>query len=158
MEQSRVKYAAALLALQFGAAAFFLADTVWDASRNADGEGTVLSGLEIGLALALVAAIGFGAVLLRQMVRDAHRREEALALAKGALGDVVARRFGDWGLSKGEADVAMFAMKGCSIAEIASMRGSAEGTVRAQLSQVYAKAGVSSQSGFVALFVEELLD
>ena len=52
---------------------------------------------------------------------------------------------------------ALFALKGCDVAEIAQLRGAAQGTVRAQLSQVYAKAGVTSQAGLVSLFLEDLL-
>jgi DNA-binding CsgD family transcriptional regulator len=41
--------------------------------------------------------------------------------------------------------------------EIARLRGSAAGTVRAQLARVYAKANVESHSGLIALFLDELL-
>jgi len=51
----------------------------------------------------------------------------------------------------------MFALKGCTVAEIADMRAAAQGTVRAQLSQVYAKAGVSSQPMLMSLFLEDLM-
>lgn len=60
-------------------------------------------------------------------------------------------------LTAAECDVALFALKGCDAAEIARLRGAAQGTVRAQLSQVYAKAGVTSQAGLVSLFLEDLL-
>jgi DNA-binding CsgD family transcriptional regulator len=61
-------------------------------------------------------------------------------------------------LTAAEADVALFAIKGCDAAEIAHLRGAALGTVRAQLTRVYAKAGVNSQSALVALFLDELID
>jgi DNA-binding CsgD family transcriptional regulator len=51
----------------------------------------------------------------------------------------------------------LFALKGCDAAEIAKMRNAAQGTVRAQLSSIYAKAGVSSQAALVSLFFDELL-
>jgi DNA-binding CsgD family transcriptional regulator len=41
--------------------------------------------------------------------------------------------------------------------EIARFRGSAEGTVLAQLARVYAKAEVDSHSGLLALFLEDLI-
>jgi DNA-binding NarL/FixJ family response regulator len=44
------------------------------------------------------------------------------------------------------------------VAEIARLRGAAAGTVRSQLSQVYAKAGVTSQAMLVSLFIDDLLD
>jgi len=43
--------------------------------------------------------------------------------------------------SAAQADVAMFALKGCTVAEIADIPSAAQGMVRAQLSQVYAKRG-----------------
>ena len=75
----------------------------------------------------------------------------------GSDGGHIAVRFGEWGLTAAEGDVALFALKGCDAAEIARLRGAAQGTVRAQLSQVYAKAGVSSQAGLVSLFLDDLL-
>ncbi|HZV18641.1 MAG TPA: helix-turn-helix transcriptional regulator [Sphingobium sp.] len=54
--------------------------------------------------------------------------------------------------------MALFALKGCDAQDIAELRGAAAGTVRAQLTRVYAKAGVGSQSSLVALFLEELID
>jgi DNA-binding CsgD family transcriptional regulator len=49
------------------------------------------------------------------------------------------------------------ALKGLDVAEIAEMRGAAAGTVRAQLTRIYAKAGVSGRAQFAAWFVEDLL-
>ncbi|MEE2868759.1 MAG: helix-turn-helix transcriptional regulator, partial [Pseudomonadota bacterium] len=39
----------------------------------------------------------------------------------------------------------------------AQLRGAAQGTVRAQLTRIYAKAGVSGRHQFAAWFVEDLL-
>ena len=60
-------------------------------------------------------------------------------------------------MSAGESEVALFAIKGCSVSEIALLRNTATGTVRSQLSQIYAKAGVTSQSMLTSIFIEELL-
>ncbi|MGH1560346.1 hypothetical protein ACRAWD_27265 [Caulobacter segnis] len=48
-------------------------------------------------------------------------------------------------------------MKGVEVAEIARLRGSAAGTVRAQLARVYEKSGVGSRSGLACLFLEDLM-
>lgn len=88
---------------------------------------------------------------------EVRERDRVIAVAQGDLASMVAERFGQWSLSKGERDVALFALKGCSIAQIAGMRGSAEGTVRAQLSQIYGKAGVSSQVHLMAAIFEDLI-
>lgn len=153
----RLRFALSVVVLQVLAALFFVADSLVDAKLGQVAEPPGLSRLEIGVALALLAGIVVGAGLTRRLFREATERERVLAVARGALGDVIAERFAEWRLSAAETDVALFSLKGCSIAEIANMRGSAEGTVRAQLSQIYAKAGVSSQPMLVSLFIEDLL-
>lgn len=146
---------AALVALQALAAAFFVVDALADLQRDGPSAHIAVEG---PVALALLAGIAFGARQLRTMVADARRRDAALAAASGALADVIRARFTDWGLTFAEADVALFALKGCDVAEIARLRNTAAGTVRAQLARAYAKAGVGSRAALVSLFIEDLLD
>ena len=61
-------------------------------------------------------------------------------------------------LSQAEREVALFALKGLNIARIAELRGAREGTVKAQLSSVYAKAGAAGKHELLAGFVEDFLD
>lgn len=145
---------AAVVAVQAVAAVFFVADALGDYA--ADGL-TAHILIEAVIAFALLAGVFIGAAHVRRLLAEAQRREEALAVAQGALADHIAARFADWGLTAAESDVALFALKGCDAAEIATLRGAAQGTVRAQLSQVYAKAGVTSQAGLVSLFLDDLL-
>ena len=72
--------------------------------------------------------------------------------------DVMAERFDDWGLTPAERDVALFAIKGMSIQEIAALRQTSEGTVKAQTNAIYRKAGVSGRPQLLSLFIEDLLD
>ena len=143
-----------LVALQALACAFFVADLVGDIA--ADGIGPHLL-IEAMAAAALLVAVVLGALQVRSLIAAARRDEAAVAAARGALGELIGLRFAEWQLTAAEADVALFALKGCDIAAIAALRGSAAGTVRAQLARVYAKAGVESQSGLIALFLEELI-
>jgi DNA-binding CsgD family transcriptional regulator len=143
-----------LVALQALACAFFLADLVGDVV--ADGIGLHLA-IEGMAAIALLVAVVLGSLQVRSLIAAARRDEAAVAAAQGAMSDLIALRFAEWQLTAAEADVALFALKGCDIAEIAALRGSAAGTVRAQLTRVYAKASVDSQSGLIALFLEELI-
>lgn len=134
---------------------FFVADALSEEPGSPNsGPGNVL---EVSVALALMAGIVLGAIYLFHLVREIRTRAAVVAVAKGAMSRVIADRFADWRLSAAESDVALFALKGCSVQDIARMRSSAPGTVRAQLSQVYAKAGVSSQSMLMSLFLEELM-
>ncbi|MFN7265267.1 MAG: helix-turn-helix transcriptional regulator [Phenylobacterium sp.] len=78
-------------------------------------------------------------------------------IAAGARAAVTAERLRDWAPPPPEADVAVFALKGFDVAEIAGLRSAAEGTVRAQLAQVYRKAGVNSRAALACLFLEDLI-
>lgn len=143
-----------LVASQALACTFFVADLVGDIA--ADGFGLHLA-IESLAAVALLVAVVMGALQVRSLIATARRGEAAVAVAQGALADLITLRFAEWNLTAAEADVALFALKGCDIAGIAALRGSAAGTVRAQLARVYAKAGVESHSGLIALFLEELI-
>ena len=113
--------------------------------------------LEVLANLGLVAGIVFeGAYLVRLLRRQAHA-DRALSAASGALHEVMEGYFEDWRLTPAEADVAAFTIKGFSIAEIAALRGSAEGTVKTHLNAIYRKAGVPGRAQLVNLLIEELL-
>ena len=71
--------------------------------------------------------------------------------------EVLEERFADWGLTPAERDVALFAIKGMSTQEIATLRSTSEGTVKAQTNAIYRKAGVSGRGGF-SLFIEDLME
>jgi DNA-binding CsgD family transcriptional regulator len=104
-----------------------------------------------------VLGILFGAFALRRTIDLLRSQEAALDVARGALSDVINRQFQTWALTPAERDVAFLALKGLDVAEIAELRGAAQGTVRAQLTRIYSKAGVSGRAQFAAFFVEDLL-
>ena len=147
----------AIVAIQLAAALYFVIDGVadWLELAGNGSLGEVL--LECLVAIALFLSVGVGAWVLRQTLQRSARQEQALNVARGALSELLAARFEEWRLTPSEADIATFALKGCNIAEIAHLRDAKEGTVRSQLSQVYAKAGVTSQAMLMALFLEELV-
>ena len=144
--------------IQSIAALYFIADGVDDVLGELRSGLSFESAMECFVAFALCAGIVFGSRLVLEMSANLRRQQAALDVARGALAAHIAERFAEWSLSAGECDVALFALKGCSVAEIARMRNAASGTVRSQLSQVYAKAGVNSQSMLVSLFIEDLLE
>ena len=148
---------ATILGLQAIAAFYFVVDGIDDVLGEFQAGISVETAMEGLIAFALCAGIVFGSRIVIGMLADARRQEAALEIARGALAGHISARFKEWGLSAGERDVALFALKGCSVGEIARLRGAAAGTVRSQLSQVYAKAEVNSQSMLVALFIEDLL-
>jgi DNA-binding NarL/FixJ family response regulator len=146
---------ASVVILQTLAAVFFVADAFGDI--GSDGLVVHLY-IEGSAAVALLAGVLVGAWQVRSLISAAHRDETAVATARGALAGLVRQRFADWKLTASEADVALFALKGCDIAQIAHLREAAQGTVRAQLAKVYAKSGAHSQAGLIALFIDELID
>lgn len=153
----------AVLALQLFCAVFFLFDGVLDLL------GPVMpTGLTLGLAqgdlfewllgLALVISVIVTALQVRRLLRDQRRMKNALQAASGAFGEFLQHQFRDWDLSPSESDVALFAIKGSSIAEIARMRGTKDGTIKAQLNAIYRKAGVTGRPQLISFFIDEMVD
>jgi DNA-binding CsgD family transcriptional regulator len=146
------------IALQAVCALFFLADVVFD--MIADGEaGNSLphNAVELAAAVGLALGVVFLVHELRKLLaRQAHMAGQ-IKVASGAFHDLLEARFEDWGLTPSERDVALLLVKGLSIAEIAGLRGSAEGTVKAHCNKIYAKAKVTGRAELVSLFIEDLM-
>jgi DNA-binding CsgD family transcriptional regulator len=113
--------------------------------------------LEIGSAIGLAAGVVFGAIALINAHRHRNVAEARLRAASGAFIDLLNERFAEWGLTPAEADVALFAIKGLSTADIAQLRGTSEGTVKAQTNAIYRKAGVTGRPQLLSLFIDDLM-
>ncbi|MFO1142410.1 MAG: helix-turn-helix transcriptional regulator [Amaricoccus sp.] len=111
--------------------------------------------------LGFVAALWLGSLLgVRELFRLArHNRhmEGRMRAASGALGEMIEEAFDRWELTPSERDVALLALKGLTIGEIAGVRATREGTVKAQCAAIYRKAGVSGRPQLISFFVEELM-
>lgn len=114
--------------------------------------------LEIGAAIGLVLGLFLGGVAFYRTMRDRRIAEEKLRRASGAFMELLEERFADWGLTGAERDVALFAIKGMSTQEIATLRSTSEGTVKAQTNAIYRKAGVTGRPQLLSLFIEDLID
>lgn len=113
--------------------------------------------MEIGAALGLMLGFGLGAVMLRRIIRERNLAQERLRRASGVFMELLEERFLEWGLTPAERDVALFAIKGMSTAEIAMLRTTSEGTVKAQTNAIYRKAGVSGRPQLLSLFIDDLM-
>lgn len=115
-------------------------------------------GLEIlaSLGLLLGAILSFRMVMLTQ--RKQRRADDALRSISGSFTKVVDEKMATWGFTKAEHDVAWFSIKGFSAKEIAGLRGSSEGTIKAQNNAIYRKAGVTGRAQFLTALVDDLLD
>ncbi len=113
--------------------------------------------MELGAALGLILGAVLGAVALHRALRERNVAREGLRRAQSAFMDLLAERFADWGLTPAERDVALFAIKGLSTAEIAGLRATSEGTVKAQTNAIYRKAGVTGRPQLLSLFIEDMM-
>ena len=113
--------------------------------------------MEIGASIGLVLGLVVGGLLVIRALKDRNSAEERLRRASGAFADLLQERFAEWGLTASERDVALFAIKGMSTADIAGLRSTSEGTVKAQTNAIYRKAGVSGRSQLLSLFIDDLM-
>jgi len=113
--------------------------------------------MEIGAAVGLIIGAAFGTLALVQLLRERNEAHERLRRASGAFGDLLLEKFEEWKLTPAERDVALFAIKGMSTAEIAGLRNTSEGTVKAQTNAIYRKAGVTGRSQLLSVFIEDLM-
>jgi len=155
----RVRYALiVLIIIQAFCALFFVYDSYVDLVFKPVGlRISIHLVVEMIATLALALAILFEVLYLRMMMEQSARTEKAMRIASGALQDVIEEYFKDWGLTPAERDVAMFSIKGMSISEIAGLRESREGTIKAHLNGIYRKANVSGRSQLISLLVEDLI-
>lgn len=139
--------------LQIGCGIVFAADVYSERSEF---------GVHILAELLAVIALVIGATIsisqYRQIMRRNSKIERELNVASGAFQEVIEHYFQTWGLTAAERDVALLSIKGVSIADIATMRQSREGTVKAQNAAIYRKSGVSSRAELLSVMIEELLE
>lgn len=113
--------------------------------------------LEIAASAGLILGVVFGVRIILQMHADARKDAQTIRSLSGALSDVIAEQFRNWDLTPAEEQVAWLTIKGFSIAEISELRGTRDGTIKAQSTSIYKKAGVNSRAQLLALFVDELV-
>lgn len=112
---------------------------------------------------AIITLLGFiaGGVLLWQSHKLFLRRHQEikrnLRMAQGEFFRMLELQFDRWGLSAAERDVALLTVKGLSVAEIARLRETSEGTVKSQNNSIYKKAKVKSRTQLLGALIEELL-
>ena len=149
----------AILIVQVACAVFFVSDILSSVIglRSTPISWQLRELIEIGAAVGLILGGVLGALALRRAHAARDAAEEKLRLASGAFMELLAERFADWGLTPAERDVALFAIKGMSTAEIASLRNTSEGTVKAQTNAIYRKAGVTGRPQLLSLFIEDLM-
>lgn len=148
-----------LLVVQLLCAFFFISDILssFIGIRTAPMDWQLRELMEIGASFGLVLGLILGAIAFHRTLHERNLAEAGLRRASVAFMELLEERFGEWGLTPAERDVALFAIKGMSTAEIAVLRATSEGTVKAQTNAIYRKAGVTGRPQLLCLFIEELM-
>ena len=138
--------------------AFFLFDILMDltlpGSTNIVVESDVI---EAVVTFALFFGLAFTGSELRKMIQREDHITDQLKVASGAFADLLEVRFNEWQLTEAERAVAVLALKGFSVAEMAQLRDTAQGTVKAQCAALYRKADVSGRLQLLSLFLDDLM-
>jgi DNA-binding CsgD family transcriptional regulator len=150
---------ALLIAVQVVCAVFFLGDIAADYREMGFGVATELHLLmELVATASLCAAIVVEVRYIFRLLRRKAHLERSVSIASAAMQDIIDAHFDEWGLTRAEADVATFLVKGMSIAEIAGLRDSAEGTVKSHLNSIYRKSGTRGRGELLSVILDGLLD
>lgn len=160
----RLKPRFGLRAMQVSCVAFFGGDVTWDLFELSlartlpplsEAIHLMFEALAVGF---LVASLHAGIGYERAMRRFGEDRQQRLSALRHCFDDLIRDKFEAWALSAAERDVALLAFRGLRISEIAELRGTREGTVKAQMSTVLHKAGVKTRAEFLALFMDEFIE
>lgn len=147
-----------LFTLQAICGVYFLMDVTWEvfwpAHVNQLAENDAI---EVLITLALFLSLAFTANELRQLLRRQTQLEDQIKVASGAFAEVLDTRFQEWSLTSAEREVAILAIKGFSIAEMADLRDTKQGTIKAQCASVYRKADVAGRLQLLSVFLDDLL-
>lgn len=158
MAQKKYVYLTGLIALQGFCAIFFAGDAVHDfLFERGTPQAESFDWMEYIVSATLVIGLGFTIFELRNMIRRDQRLSQQIGLASGAFAEILESQFDSWRLTNAERDVALMAIKGYSVAEIADFRNTKEGTIKAQNAAIYRKAGVTGRTQLLSLFIDDLM-
>jgi DNA-binding CsgD family transcriptional regulator len=146
-----------VMVLQAACAGFFVFDSAADFLGILSSNESLHNAIELVAVIVLVVGTGITAVQIRRIRAQNRRIEAQLRVASGAFQELLEENFAAWGLTPSERDVALLSIKGLSTAEIASIRATKEGTIKAQSNAIYQKAGVSGRQQLLSLFIEDLM-
>ncbi len=152
---NRHRILVAVTILQFICAIYFIYDAL---NELVDHEGSRFQGIaELVVVVALMLGSALGVSEIRRLMQRNDHMADRMRVASGAFVALLEDSFSRWSLTEAERDVALLSIKGLSISDIARLRTSREGTVKAQSTAVYRKAGVSGRAQLISLFVEDLM-
>lgn len=143
-----------------GCCAFFALDVVVDLvnQTTVDTMGTLHLVVETLATLSIIASL----FLLRDYIRLSRSQEQQLQASLDAMKDglnvFIVNKVEALKLTPAEYEVAMMALKGYTLPETAALRGTSEGTTKAQLHAVYQKANVASRAELILYCIEDAVE
>lgn len=149
-----------LLTFQIVSAGFFLAE-LWGevlGFRSQPLPWYVAEAAQVLASVGLIAGVIVTAIFLRRSQARIARLDQQIEAVSGDFEEHLNKLFKDWSLSASEAEIAIYAMKGFSNAEIGSLRGTSVATVKSQMNAIYRKTGLANRQQLIAFLVEELLN
>lgn len=156
---SRIFVLWSLLAVQGLCCAYFLADVLGDFVFPSVFVGLGDSDfIEALVTIALFLGFAFTVHELRQVLSRQTHLEDQIRVASGAFTEVLEARFHAWSLTAAEREVAILAIKGFSISEMAKLRDTKQGTIKAQCASLYRKADVGSRLQLLSVFLDDLME
>lgn len=104
-----------------------------------------------------VVGAGIYMAFLNSSQKRIARLDRQIDVVSGNFQDHIQQHFDDWHFSRSEAEIAVYAMKGFSNAEIADLRGTSAATVKSQMNAIYRKSNFTNRQQLISFLVEELL-
>ena len=145
-------------------ALFFFQDVANDIKEHIATDTAYSFGSALHLFFEILATIGLtlGLIEILTYIKELQKSDEKHELQLKHLTEdfdaLVHKRFNKWDLTDAEKDIALFMLRGLSNSEIADLRKVAVGTVRVQSHRVLQKAGASSRTELMSIFMEEFMD
>lgn len=149
-------YLLVLIVVQSFCAVIFTSDVVLDVVEADKFDWHIL--IEALASISLITAIVFQVVFLVEILKRKQSLERTAQMANRAVHDIIEKNFDSWMLTASERDIAGLLVKGLSIAEIAKVRNSAEGTIKSHLNAIYRKSGTRSRSDLMSQIMESMID
>ena len=142
---------------------FFTIDVVMDFFSNAESPLNPNTSLIHFLIESLASISIIGVIfLLLDYIKISTQRErqmlESLDQLKQGVSHVITQHLESLGLSPAELEIGQLLIKGFNLNEIADLRGTSLGTVKAQAHAVYQKANINSRADLLSQCLEEVLD
>lgn len=113
--------------------------------------------IELLASIGLVIGVLVSGLFLHRSLRAMRSMRRQIDVASGNFEAHLMTSFKEWSLSPSEQQVAIYAMKGFSNAEVAELRGTTPATVKSQLNAIYRKSGFANRQQLISFLVEELM-